>query len=283
MQKRRSAGNAAAAAGLALVATCSSSVLAQGFFSSPPMAPYEESLSIELGGIVNRFNSSVRVDGQTGRGSVIDLENNGLDRNLSTFEGALTWRFARRHRLDFQYYEADRSGSRTYSTSIDIGDQSFPLGASVSVDAKTQFGSMSYRYSFVQQPDFEAAVVLGIYGGKVRYDIDAVGTSGGVQRSYHVTRSTSLPLPMLGLSADWHLDRRWKLSGTLQGIAAEVGDVDGQAFVASASLDYMVSRNFGLGVRYAYADVEADIAKSSFLGNVNWTSNSVSLYGRFVF
>src|SRR5437868_10036981 len=82
--------------------------------------PYDPTVSITLGGVVNRFDTSVRLDGETHQGTDFALEDNGLDHRTSSFQGSLTWRIAPKHRVDFNYFEAKRSGERTYSNEIDI-------------------------------------------------------------------------------------------------------------------------------------------------------------------
>jgi hypothetical protein len=268
----------------AAAALASQHAAAQGFMSQDFIAPGEESLTIDLGGILNQFDSSLRLDGQGTRGTDINLESNGLGKNLSSFEGALTWRFLPRHRLDVQYFSTKRSGSRDYAGEIDIGGTTFPVGATVSASAKDDFVNADYRYSFVKKPELEAAVLLGFWGGKLTYDLNATGIgSGGAQTSYNKSVSTTVPLPLLGVTLDWYPDRRWKASAQFQGMKAKVGDVDGQAWLAAASSEYMLVRNFGLGLRYQYSDVKADVSKSDFNGHLSWRMNSISLYGKFVF
>ncbi len=84
MNKIKPAKRAAFALGavLALGATASQ---AADWMSQDFMKPYEDTLTIGLGGIVNQFDTSLRLDGEGSRGSDINLENNGLKKNLSSF------------------------------------------------------------------------------------------------------------------------------------------------------------------------------------------------------
>ena len=247
------------------------------------ISPYDQTLTIGLGGIVNRFDTSLRLDGNTHSGTDFTLENNGLKKDNSSFEALVTWRIARAHRLDFEYWTAKRSGSRDYSTSIDIGDTTFPIGANVSIQAKDSLASLDYRWSFSQSPDSEWAAVIGFYGGKFTFDVNAVGNAGTVNTTYNKSVSTTLPLPLLGVSWDWYPDKQWQVSAVLQGMKAKVGDVDGHCYQFWGGLEYQLWRNFGVGARYTYNDLGATVSKSDFNGNLSWKSNAVSLYGKFVF
>jgi len=256
---------------------------AQDFWSRDFIAPGTETWTIDVGGIVNRFDSTLRLNGENSRGTDINLENNDLDRNLSSFEAGLSWRFLPRHRLDVRYYGTKRDGSRSYNSEIDIGDATFPVGANVSVQSKNEIFDVNYRYSIAKDTASEIALLAGLYGGRVSYDVDAVGVSNGVQRTYHKSVSTTIPLPVLGASFDWYPDPQWKLSAELAGMKAKIGDVDGHAYLAAGAVEYMVVRNFGVGLRYGYTDVKADVSKTEFNGTLAFKINAVSAYAKFVF
>jgi len=245
--------------------------------------PYDPTVSVQLGGVVNRFDTSVRLDGQTQQGTDFALEDNGLDSRSSSFQAALTWRIAPRHRVDFNYYESKRSGERTYTNEIEIGDTVFPIGATVGIQAKDQFFFADYRYSFVQDPTFELAGLFGIYGGKFTFDINAIGNAGTSTTTYNKSVSTGLPLPLLGITADWYPDPRWHFAAQIEGIKAKVGDVDGHAYVFGGAVEYMFTRGLGMGARYDYTEIKADVDKGDFNGNFAWKTNAVSLYAKLVF
>jgi len=284
MQRKSLPLRALHAACVTAVAAVALPAAAQDFWSQNFIKPYDETFSLGLGGILNQFDTSVRLDGTSRQGTDISLEDNGLDKNLSSFELTGTWRFARRHRIDAQYFTTKRSGSHEYTREIDIGDTTFPLGARVDASSKNDMFNLDYRYSFIQNPEFELAGLFGFWGGKFTFDINAVGTgSAGSSTTYNKSSSTTLPLPLLGLTADWYPDKQWKFTALASGMKAKVGDVDGHAYVFGASGDYMFTRNLGAGLRYMYVDVQADVTKSSFEGNFSWRMNSVSLYAKLLF
>ena len=259
---------------------------AQDWTSQDFIKPYDETVQINLGGIVNQFDTSLRLDGQNSQGTNLNLENNGLKKNLSSFEAALQWRIAQRHRLDFDYYTVKRSGSHTYSGEIDLGDNHYPYGASVGMSNKYDLFAIDYRYSFIQDPDYEIAGLFGFYGGKVTFDVNAVGTLGTnnstVSGAYNKSVSTTIPLPMIGASWDWYPNRQTKLSALGMGMKAQIGSVDGHAYVLGAGGEYLLTRNLGVGARYTYVDISATV-KSDFNGDFSWRVNTFSLYAKLEF
>ena len=78
---------------------------------------------------------------------------------------------------------------------------------------------------------------------------------------------------------DWYIQPRWKVATALAGMSASIGSVDGSITVFQLGTDYMLTRNWGVGAAYMYAKLNADVTKSGFNGNLQWSNNSVMLYG----
>lgn len=238
----------------------------------------DEAFTFNLGGIVNQFDSSVRLDGTASTGTQIDLEGNGLDENLTSFLVSGTWRFSERNRIGALYFGVDRSGSRTYDRTITVGDQDIQIGSTVSAETQVDFLLLDYRYSFYKSDAWEFAGALGFYGMNFDVSVSSTGLVGGT-----VSQSTTVPLPLIGLSADWYIQPRWKVSSTLLGMQADIGDVDGSITVFTLSTDYMFTRNFGMGVSYLNTSTDVDVTKSSFNGNIDLGNNAVLLYATMKF
>ena len=207
---------------------------AQDLMSAPLIKQGDETLVITLGGIGNRFDSTLQLNGQHGEGTELNLERNGLRKSQWSFQGGLTWRFLSRNRIDVEYFYTNRSGSRTYDESITIGDNVYPAGATVSATTKDGFLIADYRYSFVKSDDFELAALLGVYGDRFKYNVSATGNPGDGTKSSSTNATTTVPLPLIGASLDWYINPRWKISGNVQGMKVRYGDYGGHAFVASA-------------------------------------------------
>jgi len=135
-------------------------LLAQDLTSAPLIKPGDETLSLYLGGIVNQFGTKLKLNGQTHDGTDIDLERNGLKKTQSSFQAAASLGFLSRNRVDVEYFSASRSGTKTYQTEITIGDNVYPLGATVSAEARNDFLIADYRYSFVKSDSVELAGLM---------------------------------------------------------------------------------------------------------------------------
>lgn len=256
---------------------------AEDFFGQTMMKPGTEMFQVNLGGIVNSFNTKVEVNGQTTQGTNINLENAGLPHTKSSFDAGVTWRFFPRHRVDVEWFQASRSGSKTFNDSITIGDNTYPLGATVNAESKYRFLLADYRYSFMKTDDLELAGAIGFYGARFSFDLNATGVRNGNPSSSSTSVSTPVPLPVIGLTADWYVNQRFKVFGFVEGLKAKIGDVDGRVLVTGAAAEYMFTRSLGAGARYMYTDVHADVTKTSFNGSFDWRMNSVALYAKMLF
>ena len=243
----------------------------------------DETFTLDLGGILNQFDTSVQLDGQGTRGANIDLEANGAEQTRSSFEASGTWRFLSRNRIDVQYFQTKRSGNRQLDRTVVIGDNVVPVGFNLAAETQAQFLLADYRFSFVKTKRIEVAGLVGVYGGEFKYTLDASGSVQGNMRVIDKTASTTVPLPLIGVTLDWYINPRWKISGNLEGLKADIGDADGSILVAGAATEFMLVRNFGIGLGYMYTDINVDVSKNNFNGNIVWKMNSVRAYAQFKF
>ena len=87
----------------------------------------------EFGGYYSRSSTQASLSGTGGgAGVAVDFESAfGLnERNMSEI-GGFVWRMNERWRLDIEYFELNRSASKTLETQVEWGGQTFPIGTTV--------------------------------------------------------------------------------------------------------------------------------------------------------
>lgn len=235
--------------------------------------PGMDTFKLNIGGILSTNNTNLRLDGSQGRGTDIDLESiTGLKSHVSSLFASGTWRFAPKHRIGIQGFQVDRDNTLAIDREITIGDTVIPVNTALSSEAKTRFFIVDYQYSFVKNENMEVAAVLGLYGANFKYNFTAVSPI------VDIDKSTTAPLPLIGASVDFFLEPRWTVSLLGQGLKLKVGDVDGSMFHVMFSSDYMLARNWGVGLAYQLADFKADITKGSFRGRATWRMDGYTAY-----
>jgi hypothetical protein len=238
----------------------------------------EETFKITVGGLIGSSDPSVEFNGTLENGTPIDFGANG-GKSVSAITVSADWRFARKHRVSALWYGTKRNNTYTLANDVIINDTLIPAGASLTPEIKNDFFFVNYRYSFVKNDNVEIAALLGLYGANFRFDITAVGVPGQPGQTFSRNTSTTLPLPLIGVSLDWYIMPRWNAAASISGLAAKIGDVKGSTWVFTASTDYMVFKNFGIGLAFMHSVIDADVTKTDFNGSINYTTNNFLLYG----
>jgi hypothetical protein len=262
-----------AAASVGALAIAASSVAgAQEFIK-----PGTETFTFQAGGIITEDSTSVRIDGPV-RGTELHLGDLlGLDSSSGSYYLAGAFRFASRNRLAVQYINYKRSGSRQIDQAIEIGGEVIPIDTNLSAEVRQQLFVVNYGYSFVKTDQVEVAVLLGLYGAKYDFKFDAN------KPVVAISESTTVPLPMIGAVIDWYVTPRWTVTLSGEGMKARVGDVDGTAWNAGLSTDYMLWRNVGIGIAANAIGANVDITKSGFTGALDTRTEFVRAYVQLKF
>jgi len=237
--------------------------------------PGTETFKLNLGGILSRNNTTLRLDGPNSNGTEFDLEEvAGLNREVSSLYAAATWRFAANHRVGMQYYELARAASKTIDRTLVIEDQVIPANTTLSSEHDAAFLILNYQYSFVRNDKLEFAGLLGLYGSRNKYRFSATVPV------VDVNASTTLPLPVIGASLDYFVSPRWTVSLYAEGLSVSLGGVEGRTYFAGISTDYMLTRNFGLSVGYNVSGLTVQAAEDEFSGKLGWRQSSFFGYAQ---
>jgi hypothetical protein len=232
-----------------------------------------DSFRLNLGGILTNNNTNLRLDGNQGRGTDVDLEaTTGLEKSRSSYLVSGVWRFASNHRITFDAFQIDRDRTKAIDRTITIGDTVIPISTSLKSESRTQFIITNYQYSVVKNEAMELAAVIGLYGANFKYKFTAVTPL------VDTNASTNAPLPLIGASLDMFLSPRWSATVFGEGLKFKVGDVDGSMYYVGASTEYMFTRNWGVGLGYRIADLKADVSKNDFRGHVGWRTDGYIAY-----
>jgi hypothetical protein len=248
---------------------------AMAFAQEPKLPAFE----FRLGAFWPSIDTTVQANASNGlAGTTINLESDlGLSdsKTLPVFDA--TWRFAQRHRLEFNYVSLDRSATATASGQIRFGDVVFPVSTSINSKFDSTIYALTYLYSFYQDKNNEVAVGLGI-----DYTDLTVGLSSTLG-SISASKGAKAPLPVLVLSGTSRWTDEWSATMGLQWFGLKYGDYDGSLDVFKAGIQYYPVKNWGIEGGYNYYKYRLDVTKSDWNGNANYkfSGPTLSLVGRF--
>ncbi len=249
----------------------------------------EEQFKITAGGILAWINSGIGVDGSTSNGTVIDLDSPNGSKRANNFVLGAEWRIASRHRVGAIYFTTSKDRQLSFNQSVTIGDETLVPPTTLASTSRNRFIFATYEYSFVKNKDVELSGLLGAYVNRFSADLTGTATvqnSNGqttVNKSVTYTPSVTVPMPLIGGSVDWFVSPRVTLGASLSGLKAKIGDVNGSVFVATASAEYMFTRNLGAGLAFMHTSADVDITKPSFTGSVDWRNDNLLLFATLKF
>jgi len=261
---------------LALVLGCATSA---AFGQSDVIKPGEERFTIGLGWVFNSFGTNLRIDNQGMQGSNVNLKDDfGTDKDESSYWASFEWRFAQRHRIGINNSAFKLSGTKVATRQIQIGDEIYPVGATLNSEFKINIIPITYSYSFIKSDQNELAATLGVHWSSIKFKANGSASSPVGDANADVTAKVDAPLPLIGLRYDHHFSQRW--SAGLHGAVfkLKIGDVDGEILSARADAEYRFSRHLGLGLAVEGFEIDVDASGSSWQGKIKYGYWGPQLY-----
>ena len=236
----------------------------------------------ELAYFYPTISSTARLDlTATARpGSVIKLEDDlDLDERKGTPYLTLGMRLGDRWRLEFEYYELNRSSSKTLTRQIEWGDTTFPLGVQINSTFDTTVYRFTGGYSFIKDPVAEAGVGFGLHITDFSTGLSGIGSGpNGSAAFQNEKRDTLVPLPTAGLYGTYKVSDQVSLRGRVDFLSFKYDDYDGRLINWMASVDWRFARNWGAGVGYRYVDYKLDASNPDFRGEINYNFKGPTIF-----
>jgi len=251
----------------------------------PGEGPWDK-FSIAIGGYTSTLNSKLQVNSETlGAGAVIDLENTlGVESNYTTARLDTIYRYGetRRHQIEFHYFESNRSGDRTLTEDIQIGDKVFKAGENLHTDFELQFANIDYAYAFIQDERVRLAVSGGLHITGVGLKVESVGLSVSEDESF------TAPLPVVGMRLEVALARNWNFKSGFDVFYLEYENFTGGLTDSYAGVEWNPFQHFGFGlginsIAYRVEGDGSDPNGMNFNGKVNFSLTGLMLYGKYFF
>jgi hypothetical protein len=235
--------------------------------------PMGDRFTIALNAFFPGIKSSVRLDASDGtRGTEISFEQNlGMSDTEALPDLGFAWRFAKKHRLVFDVFELDRSGSAITTSEIRFGDEVFQATLPISSFFDTRVTSIGYSYSLIFDEKKELALSAGLSVQDIQFGL--MGTAGGgiIEQDTGLTA----PLPAFGLSGGYAFTDKWILHGGLGVFAFSIAlsdeeELSGEVINAMIALQHNTFENVHFRLTYTYFDVKAEFTNDRRLSAVDY-------------
>jgi hypothetical protein len=214
-------------------------------------------------------------------GTSINAENDlGLPDKLHKGRVEFMFRLRDRNKVRFDYYEADRSGSKVLTNNIAFSNQVFLAGelAQSSLDWR-QF-DITYTYSFIRNERFEVGSGLAVYFLQVDMVIYQQQPFAIALRQ---EASAASPFPALPLDLTWCISRRWAATARAAYLKAKISGFNGWYADLHEDLQYRWNPNFVIGLGYSSTRSGITRKGGNFPGYYNLSISGPEAFIRFSF
>ena len=236
--------------------------------------PLDSTLVLDVGGFFLSTDINVRLDGETTNqvGDEIDFDDTFGIADFERFRMDALWRIKGKHSLRGTYFTNNRASSNELSRDIDFGDETYPVGATVSARSELEVLQLSYDYVFKRRENYELAGGIGVHMLNVSLGLNATVTSGGgsAQRELSERGTTAAPLPTLGFRGVWRLPNNFYVTALAQYFYIDFDNYVGSLSDVKATLVWQASEHVGVGLGYNDFRFRLKLDKDRFDGRLGW-------------
>ena len=236
--------------------------------------PLDSTLVVDVGGFFLSTDINVRLDGESTNqvGDEIDYDDTFGVGDFERVRLDAMWRIKGKHSLRGTYFSNDRTASNELSRDINFGDETYPVGATVSARTKLEVLQLSYDYVFKRRENYELAAGIGVHMLDMSLGLDATvtATGGSAQRELSERGATAAPLPTLGFRGVWRLPHNFYVTALAQYFYIDFDDYVGSLSDLKATLVWQASEHVGVGLGYNDFRFRMKLDKDRFDGRLNW-------------
>jgi len=228
-------------------------------------------------------HTDVRIDPTTGvppgtLGTPVNAERDlGLPARMHKGRIEFMFRLRERHKLRVEYFEGDRSATKTLDNTIVFGDQTFLATEAVQTSINWRSFGMTYTYSLYRSDTFEVGTGLGVFF----MDAEAMGAvpSTGQQTD----KSAAEPVPTLPLDLVWAISQRFSINAHGNYMKAAISGFNGSFTDLHGNLQYRWTPNFSLGLGFTSMRISLSGDSGSIPGVVSMSYKGPEAFIRVSF
>jgi hypothetical protein len=242
--------------------------------------PWEKA-GFSLGVFLVNFNSNLDL-GFSGSGITVSIDGEevlGLEEDINVLRANAFWQIARRHRVDFSFYDLSRDGKSFLGIELPDGEGgTIDIGTRTETEFDLTFLKAAYGFSFFKNEHFDLAITGGIYATDVKFELEAEG-EGKVEDSEYI-----IPLPVVGLRGNFALTPKWFIKQNLDVFYLTIGEYTGSLIDLTVALEYNFWKYAGVGVGYNLVSMNVDKDDDdAFLQEIDMSYDGLLLYGKVFF
>jgi hypothetical protein len=239
-----------------------------------------DTFSVRLSGYVSKFDTELRADGETERGTPIDLERDlGLDADNIIANIGLTWRPWENHEFGLSYYTQSADKTRQTQRTFEFEDNLYQANSTVRADSDIDAYEAYYVWWAANHETWTLGPRFGLIWYRLKLGLSLEVDSNGNQVGGAVSNSVSadLPAPTIGGSWRWVFADDWRMSADAGYFSVNVNDVDGDVYFGRLGIEWFPWERSGFLLDYTISKIKVDANKSDFNGNIDFKDSGLRL------
>lgn len=228
---------------------------------------------------VNQASTDISVLSSFGAGTIISFDDDlgGEDSaTIPRIDGY--YRFNERHRIDFSSFNIDRTGRKTITAALSIGDEDYLFNETVISEIKYNLLKLGYAYSFYHSPSVELSFTAGL--NVTDYDLKFSIDDG----SRTSVSGASAPLPMFGLRMGYRINSNWTVNYISESFFIEIDDAfKGTLLNYELDLEYKFDNKLAIGAGLVRSSIDLEVKDSDWSGSIVDSYRGVLLYAAYYF
>jgi len=251
--------------------------------------PLTSRWNVEGGASLTAYDTSAAWSPAGLAGAVIVLEDVlGLEEENSTFALRVSYRFNRRHAIEFLATDLERKATRTIDAEIEWGDYVFRAEGRVTSELTTNIYRLKWKYDFSDSGRLNTGFSAGLstfdlglrLTGEARLEDDTGDewVEGVVEGAEAIA-----PVPVIGFYLDYALSPRWILRFSTDAMDLSIGAQSGRVFQSHFGFQYCFSDLIAAGVNLGGMDLEYRADESDEKFGVSYRVKSIGAHLAFSF
>lgn len=242
-------------------------------------SPHDEHFRLSAGVFAADTRTDLRLDPDAGAtGTEVTAEDDLALRDHSDVgDVEVEMRIRERHRVRFNYFRTDRSGTARLDRQIQFGNDLYQVNDVVTSTIDMRNFGVNYSYEFLRIDRIALGASLGV--NLVELSAEAVVPARGIRED----ESRAAPTPTIGAHALVRITRR--IHAELRGeyLQVNVADFDGTITNLHGAVVYRFSRNLGVGLGYTRLETDIESRKSGDTGRFRIDNSGGVLFMRVTF
>jgi len=203
----------------------------------------------------------------------------GLDDHPDLLMAELGWQFTPKWGLALQYFESERSASKTLTDSIEWRDLIFDVGVRIDASSSVEITRLFFARRFRDDGPHSLRLGAGVHWLRMGATLAGEATLNDLSREFRrsVVRA-EIPMPNVGAWYRYSPSRKWMFNLRADWLSASVDKYKGRIWNAAAGVNFSPWDHVGFGLSYQFFQLDGEIKEDRWRGKVQTTFTGPFVY-----